>query len=197
MLSTDFVPVEPVIDRFGGFAAVANHDAPTADRAGLQAGTMVATPAGSRPVEFLQTGDVVLMESGSHAIVQAVDRTVMVSLGSMNAVMLRAPYFGLTQDVHVSRRTPICLSGPEVEYTFGIETVMADAGDLVDNVSILRDLSQPVRDFVTVDLDRPGCLLVGRLQIGGADSAKDRPVIDRLGAQSILATAGGVSRLIN
>lgn len=195
-LSTDFVPAEPVVTGFAGFAAVANHNAPRADRAGLQAGTLVETPAGTVRVDHLAAGDVVSIADGERAIVQNVEQTEVVSLGSMNAVRLRAPYFGLSQDLYLARHTPLQLSGPEIDYVFGVDQVTANAGDLVNNVSILRDLSEPVRDFVSVELDRPGCLQVGRLSIATkADTSAD-PVIDRASAQSLLAAADGVSSLL-
>ena len=195
-LATDFIPQTPVIESFGGLAALANHNAPQADRSGLQVGTPVATPAGARAVDTLRPGDVVMTDHGQQAIVQRTERGEMVSLGSMNAVRLRAPHFGLPQDTYVSRRTQIMLSGPDVDYVFGTDRVAATAGDLVNHVSVLRDLTEPVRDLVTVELDRPGCLVVGEVPIAGADGAVDCPVIDRIAAQSLLDSAGDLRALI-
>ena len=194
-LASDFIPPTPVIEGFGGLAALANHNAPQADRSGLQVGTQVASPAGARAVETLRPGDVVLTEAGQ-AIVRSTDRGEMVSLGSMNAVRLRAPHFGLTQDTYVSRCTPIMLTGPDVDYIFGTDRVMAAAGDLVNHMSVLRDLTEPVRDLVTVELDRPGCLMVGEVPVSGAENAAGCPLIDRIAAQSLLASAGDLRALI-
>ena len=194
-LASDFIPPTPVIEGFGGLAALANHNAPQADRSGLQVGTQVASPAGARAVETLRPGDVVMTEAGQ-AIVRSTDRGEMVSLGSMNAVRLRAPHFGLTQDTYVSRRTQIMLTGPDVDYIFGTNRVMAAAGDLVNHMSVLRDLTQPVRDLVTVELDRPGCLMVGEVPVSAAENAVDCPLIDRIAAQSLLASAGDLRALI-
>ena len=194
-LATDFIPQSPVVEDFGGLAALANHNAPQADRSGLQVGTPVATPAGRRRVDALRPGDVVMTDKGQ-AIVRNTARVEVVSLGSMNAVRLRAPHFGLTQDTYVSRRTPIVLAGPDVDYIFGTDRVAAAAGDLVNHVSVLRDLTEPVRDLVTIELDRPGCLIVGEMPIAGADTAIDCPLIDRIAAHSLLASAGDLRVLI-
>lgn len=195
-ISTDFVPVEPLNKGFGQLAALANHNAPHADGAGLQVGSLVATAAGPRPVEQLSPGDLVVTELGYQALVKSVTREEAVSLGSMNAVRLRAPYFGLNQDVFLCRHTPILLAGPEVEYTFGTDRVAVDAGHLVNGVSVLRDLTEPVREFVTVELDRPGCLSVGRLGIAAVQGAVDCQAIDQVGAQSLLASVADVRDLL-
>lgn len=194
--TTDFSPTAPIIDRFGGLAALANHNAPSADGCGLQVGTMVATPSGERPIETLGAGDVVMIGRNTRAVVQRTERSELVSLGSMNAVRLRAPFFGLREDVHVTRQTQIRLSGPEIEYAFGEESVTAEAGDLVNRRSVLRDLSEPIRDFVTVTLDRPGCLRVGRLGISGQTDASNCPQVDRIAAQSVLASVPDMGRLL-
>ena len=194
-LASDFIPRAPVIEGFGGLAALANHNAPQADRSGLQVGTQVTSPAGARAVETLRPGDVVMTDAGQ-AIVRSTERGEMVSLGSMNAVRLRAPHFGLVQDTYVSRCTQIMLTGPDVDYMFGTDRVMAAAGDLVNHVSVLRDLTEPVRDLVTVELDRPGCLMVGEVPVAGADNAVDCQLIDRTAAQSLLASAGDLRALI-
>ena len=196
LLSSDFVPAEPLVSQFGGLAALANHNAPQADKSGLQVGCMVATPAGERPVETLQPGDIVITAAGTPAMVQQAERAEMVTLGSMNAVRLRAPYFGLKQDAFVTRQTQIRLSGADVEYSFGTDQVTAAAGDLVNGRSVIRDLSEPVREFVTVELDRPGCLALGRLPVAANEGAADCPAIDRVGTQSLLAAAGDIHTLI-
>jgi len=196
LLMQDFVPAEPLIRDFGGLAALANHNAPRADIGGLQVGTLVDTPAGPRPVETLVCGDVVLTGRDSAAIVAKSERAEAVTLGSTNAVRLRAPYFGLTGDVFVARHTQVLLSGPDIDYAFGTDSVTADAGDLVNHTSIMRDLSEPVRDLVRIELDRPGCLSIGRLRIAGAHGAVDCPQIDRSGAQALLAQTGNLHEVV-
>lgn len=192
----DFVPSEPAIRAFGGLAALANHNAPFADGIGVTLGAQVMTAAGPRAAETLRPGDVVLTDTGARAVVQSVDMHDAVTLGSMNAVRLRAPYFGLAEDLIVTRRTPIMLSGPEVDYTFGAEAVSADAGDLVDAGSILRDLSEPVRRLVTLTLDRPGCICVGRVRLGLSADAAAVSHVDRRGAQALLSLSRDARRLI-
>lgn len=195
LLSDHFIPAEPVLQAFGGLAALANHDAPLSDEPGLETGTRVMTQAGPVSVELLAPGDVVFTNEGTKAIVSSVQKREAVTLGSMNAVRLRAPYFGLSQDAVIARTTPIMLSGPEVDYMFGTGRVTAQAGDLINGVSILRDLAEPLRDFIAVELDRPACLCVGRASIAAVEDAACRK-IDRIAAQSLLAAAEDVRSLI-
>lgn len=193
----DFLPAAQGKLAFDGVAALANQDVPAGDRPGLETGTLVATAAGAVPVETLRPGAVVTTEAGARAVVQSVSKRESVTLGAMSAVRLRAPYFGLARDLCVSRHTRLMLSGPEVEYTFGVEQVMAMAGDLVNGTSVLRDLTSPLREFHEVSLDRPGCVMSGRCRLAGADTG-DAPaeVIDRRGAQALLSMRSDPRALI-
>ncbi|MBF9035161.1 hypothetical protein HKCCE2091_13020 [Rhodobacterales bacterium HKCCE2091] len=182
----DVTPRGALGDGFAGLAALANHNAPCGDRAGLETGTMVATPAGEVAVETLKPGAVVLDDAGRFANVTAAEAREAVTLGSMPAIRMRAPYFGLATDLCLTHRTQVVLSGPEVEYTFGTETVLARAADLVNGTSVLRDMTVPVRTFHRVELATGGCLRIGRARIAGTE-AGERPVIDRAAAQSLLA----------
>lgn len=196
-LTEDFLPADPALRAFSGLAAVANHNMPFADSIGVEEGAPILTQAGARPVESLVPGDVVVTDAGRRAVVQDVHVQEAVTLGSMNAVRLRAPYFGLEQDICVTRETQLMMSGPAIDYTFGSEAVTARAGDLINDISIQRDLSKPVRSLVTLELDRPGCLCIGRLRVGLGTSASDVQSVDRRGAQAILALAGDARGLID
>ncbi|MEM1272415.1 MAG: Hint domain-containing protein [Pseudomonadota bacterium] len=195
-LVEDYVPAQPVMSAFGCLGALANQEAPIHDGIGLERGTQVMTQAGLLPVEDLRTGDIVMIDDGAPAVVQSCESDEAVTLGSMNAVRFCAPYFGLQRDVVVARHTPIQLRGASVDYLCGSETVAASAGDLVDNQSILRDLSAPLRDFVSVRLDRPGALCVGHARIFSAAVNTDSVAIDRGAAQSLLAMEQDLRGLI-
>lgn len=111
-LSTDIEPVGPM---------------PT-----LSPSVRIETAHGLRLATSLQQGDVVRAASGKLVPVLNAVRREVPSLGSFRPVRLRAPYFGLEQDVVVSRHQRLLVSGPEVEYLFGREEVLIPASALVN-----------------------------------------------------------------
>jgi hypothetical protein len=125
-LSTDIEPVGPM---------------PT-----LSPAVPVETAQGLRLVMTLQQGDVVRSATGRLVpVLGTVSRSVP-ALGSFRPVRLRAPYFGLTQDVVVSRHQRLLVSGPEVEYLFGREEVLIPASALVNGYA---GHFEPAPRFVT------------------------------------------------
>ena len=125
-LSTDIEPVGPM---------------PT-----LSPAVPIETAQGVRLAMTLQQGDVVRAASGGLVpVLHAVARCVP-ALGSFRPVRLRAPYFGLTQDVVVSRYQRLLVSGPEVEYLFGREQVLIPAAALVNGFA---GHFEPAPRFVT------------------------------------------------
>ena len=125
-LSTDIEPVGPM---------------PT-----LSPSVPIETAQGVCLAVSLQQGDVVRSADGTLVpVLHAVSRTVP-ALGSFRPVRLRAPYFGLTQDVVVSRHQRLLVSGPEVEYLFGREEVLIPASALVNGYA---GHFEPAPRFVT------------------------------------------------
>ena len=125
-LSTDIEPVGPM---------------PT-----LSPSVRVETSQGLRFAKSLRQGDVVRAANGKLVpILHTVERVVP-SLGSFRPVRLRAPYFGLIQDVVVSQHQRLLVSGPEVEYLFGREEVLIPASTLVNGYA---GHYEPAPRFVT------------------------------------------------
>ena len=85
--------------------------------------------------------------------------------GSFAPVLLRAPFFGLRQDLLVSADQLVAVTGAEAEYLFAEESVLMRAGDMVDGRTALTDQRRAVIDCVDLDLGRPalieadGCLI--------------------------------------
>ena len=125
-LSTDIEPVGPM---------------PT-----LSPSVRVDTAQGLRFAKSLRQGDVVRAASGKLVPVLHTIAREVPSLGSFRSVRLRAPYFGLTQDVVVSRHQRLLVSGPEVEYLFGREEVLIPASALVNGYA---GHYEPAPRFVT------------------------------------------------
>ncbi|MEX0305709.1 MAG: Hint domain-containing protein [Leisingera sp.] len=98
---------------------------------GLLPATPIATPEGYRLLSSLQRGDLVLTSGGEAVpVLQVVERRVP-AMGSFAPVRLRAPYFGLLQDVTAAPFQRLVLSGSEVEYQFGQPAVLVPAGNLL------------------------------------------------------------------
>jgi hypothetical protein len=128
------------------FVALSTEIEPVGPMPTLSPSVPIETALGLRPATTLKQGDVVRSANGKLApILHAVKREVP-SLGSFRPVRLRAPYFGLTQDVIVSRHQRLLVSGPEVEYLFGREEVLIPASALVNGYA---GHYEPAPRFVT------------------------------------------------
>lgn len=128
------------------FVALSTEIEPVGPMPTLSPSVPIETPQGLRVAMTLKQGDVVRAASGQLVpILHAVKREVP-SLGSFRPVRLRAPYFGLTKDVVVSRNQRLLVSGPEVEYLFGREEVLIPASALVNGYA---GHYEPAPRFVT------------------------------------------------
>ncbi len=97
--------------------------------------TQVATPNGYQEVGELRRGDLVLTADGkSVPDLQTLTRTVPAK-GHFSPVLLRAPVFGLQQDIIVAPSQRLVISGSEVEYLFGRESVLVPAFHLLGGTS--------------------------------------------------------------
>lgn len=119
------------------FVALSDHVEPVGPTPGLSGGVAFDTPGGQRPVAAFRRGDRVTVGDGIEMpVLQAVSRMVP-ALGSFSPVHLRAPYFGLRQDIVVAPGQRLLLSGSRVEYLFGHETVLVAARHLINGTSAL------------------------------------------------------------
>lgn len=110
------------------YIAVSNKVEPVGPMPGLTLNSPIATPGGYRFVKELRPGDTVLTADGRvEPVLARVDRQVP-ARGSLRPVHLRAPFFGLQQDIAVAPSLKIVVSGSAVEYLFGHESVLAPAG---------------------------------------------------------------------
>jgi hypothetical protein len=114
------------------FIALSDEIEPVGPMPTLTLDTPIATPWGYKDLRNLARGDTVITEtSGSVPILQRVTRTVP-ALGSFAPIRLRAPYFGLRQDVIVAPDQRLIIRGSDVEYMFGKEAVLVPARHLVN-----------------------------------------------------------------
>jgi len=123
------------------YLAVSSKIEPVGPSPSLHPETPVATPDGYRPIGGLQRGDLVTTPTGAVVpVLHALHRHVP-ALGGHAPLRLRAPYFGLRRDITVSPAQKFVLSGSEVEYLFGKESVLIQAGHLAGGSSVRPTLS--------------------------------------------------------
>ncbi len=126
------------------FVALSDQIEPVGPMPSLCADVPIATPHGYRPVCDLQRGDMVLTDNGCAVpVLHVVKRTVPAS-GSLRPVWIRAPYYGLAQDICVAPTQRLVLSGSEVEYLFGQNRVLVSAGHLDGTTTATPDCVDPV-----------------------------------------------------
>ncbi|QFT58338.1 hypothetical protein FIU94_05820 [Sulfitobacter sp. THAF37] len=129
------------------FAALSDRIEPTGPMPSLLPGTPLATPWGYKPAVTLQRGDTVLTRgAGVVPVLHSISRTVP-ARGSYRPVRLRAPYFGLQQDIVVSPDQRLLIDGPEVEYLFGQEAVLVPARHLVNGFAAMDEPCGPTISY--------------------------------------------------
>lgn len=122
------------------YVALSDTIQPVGPTPSLMPDTPVATPDGYRAISDLRRGDVVLTPNGHCVpVLHVLSRQVPAS-GSFQPMRMRAPYFGLQQDITIAPFQRLVLSGSEVEYLFGRESVLVPAHHLAGS-----SRAQPVR----------------------------------------------------
>ena len=152
---------------------------------GFEAGTLIDTTNGPRPIEGLKPGDLVhTIERGLQPVRCVVSRDVP-ALGGFTPIHLRAPYFGLQQDMTVSPGHRMLIAGADAEYLFGSDAVLVEARHLAKMASVPRRFRGETVRYVQLIMDCHDCISVAgtwaeSLYLG--DSA-DHPV--RLAASAL------------
>ncbi len=114
------------------FAALSDRIEPIGAGPTLSPDTPIATPWGYRNVSTLKRGDTVCTAEGDVVpVLQTVSRSVP-ARGSFAPIRMRAPYFGLIEDVVIAPEQHVVIDGPEVEYLFSCEKVLTPARHLVN-----------------------------------------------------------------
>ncbi|MBV7379870.1 Hint domain-containing protein [Maritimibacter dapengensis] len=167
------------------FVAISNEIEPVGLSAGITAGTPVETPSGAVPVERLRLGDHVRTATSGVRPVRWITKRTVPALGAFRPVRLRAPFFGLSQDILVAPDHRIRVDGADAEYMLGTDEVLLEARRLIGSHAALAEPGLKMVTYYHVLLDRHECLLHDSLwseslyvgQIGG-----DR---DRLNATAL------------
>lgn len=152
-------------------------DAPPGAAPWIGLRTPIETSLGAVMAGNLKPGD--MIATADHGLLPLLgsQRLALPARGSFAPVRLRSPFFGQNQDLLVSSDQMLAITGSEVEYLFGTESVLVPAGALVDGRTALSDQRRAVTGSVALDLGRPaliesnGCLLAL-----GQDAANEMPL---------------------
>lgn len=158
--------------------------------------TPVETARGPVPAGLLRPGDMVQTVDNGLQPVLKVHRLRLPSRGSFAPVILRAPYLGQGTDVLIATDQLLALSGPEVEYMFGVEEVLLPAGTLADGTMARADGLRASTDGIAIDLGLPELILADglRLLTHGPGTEPPRMVLHPYEAQQLVSLISRRSR---
>lgn len=177
------------------FGVTQGHEPPqSAPWIGLR--TPVETARGPVAAANLRPGDMVLTVDNGLQPVLRVQRLHLPGRGSFAPVILRAPFLGQGSDLLLGTEQRVVLRGPEVEYMFGEEEVLVDAGALADGTIARLDGYRAAIDGIAIDLGMPELLLADGLAIlsHGPVQAAPRAVLHPYEAQQLVSLIGRRSR---
>lgn len=128
--------------------------------------TPIDTARGQVLAGHLQPGDLVETADGGFLPLRRIKRLDLPACGSFAPVILRSPFFGTSHDLLVASDQRVAMSGLEVEYLFGDEEVLVEAGALVDGRAALAEHRRAVASVLMLEFDHPalvvadGCTLL-------------------------------------
>lgn len=142
-----------------GYLAFSDRIEPVGFGTGTAAGTLVETAEGPRPVEKLRLGDTVITAASGPQPVRWIGKREVPALGAFRPVRLRAPFFGLGDDVLMAPDHRVRLELAEAEYMFGTDEILIPAGHLVNGKHARREGKSRLVHYYQVLLDVHDCLL--------------------------------------
>lgn len=141
--------------------AVADHVAPVCLSSGLMRGTQIGTADGFRPVQNLALGDLIETADSGLQPIRWMTKVEVPAVGQFSPIRMRAPFFGLLQDIVVSQDQGVFMTGPDAEYLFGSDTVLVKACDLTSLHSVQYEPDLPTVTYYQILLDSHQCINVG------------------------------------
>ncbi|SMY08125.1 Hint domain-containing protein [Flavimaricola marinus] len=146
-------------------AAIADHIVPIGPQPGIDGAGLISTPGGTRRLQDLRNGDMIVAADGYPAQVRWIGRSELLTRGLGAPLRMRSPYFGVSTDLMLSGGAILRLEGTEVEYLFGEPEVAVAVRHLVDGRSIIAQTPKPgqaqnegsqppVREYYQLVLDR-------------------------------------------
>lgn len=121
--------------------------------------TPVETTRGPVPAGSLKPGDMIYTLDDGPMPLLALRWHDLPSKGSYAPVLLRAPFYGEAQDLLIASDQMIALAGSEVEYLFGEDEVLVEAGHLADGRTALLDQRRSVTTSVALEFAKPALIV--------------------------------------
>lgn len=154
-------------------APTANQNFPTdaLPDTGLHANTRVAIPGGVAALKDLSKGDRVIDHQG-----QVTRITAIAPAGrTRKALRLRAPYFGLDQDIVIGSKQCLWMTSDRAEQMFGAESVLMPGWALKDQRRV-HYVELSARDILLeVKLKSGNALLIGTCAVASKPAAGQSP----------------------
>lgn len=138
--------------------AVADTPQPVGINPGIAAETPVETSDGARRIDRVRAGDLVRTVSGAFKPVRWVVQRDVPRAGFFAPIRLRAPYYGLSNDIRVSPDHRLMLAGTEAEYLFGENAVLLKALHLDSGGAAAREPGPGLVRYVQLLLDDHDCV---------------------------------------
>lgn len=141
------------------FVAVSDKVEPVGLSAGICKGSRIETPSGSVRVENLRLGDRVMTATSGIQPVRWITRRTVPALGRFRPIRIRAPFFGLSEDMLVAPDHRILVEGSETEYLLGEQDALLPAQRLMGSRAAVSEARLKTVTYYHVLLDRHDCLL--------------------------------------
>ncbi len=148
------------VDRNIRFLAISDRAEPIGPRPTIAAGALVETVDGPRPIERIRLGDQVVTQTGGPRKVRWILRQELPARGQSTPITLRAPYFGLSNDITVTQEQKIVISGADTEYDFGRRALLVQARELIGHPGATVRCECTTMTCYQLLLDEHDCLLV-------------------------------------
>ena len=141
------------------FVASSDKIEPVGLGTGIAAGSTIETAQGPVPIDRLRLGDEVLTAGSGYQPVRWIARRTVPALGGFRPVRIRAPFFGLENDMIAAPDHRVRLELAEAEYMLGDDEVLIPAATLVNGRHAQRDARHRLVTYYQVLLDVHDCLL--------------------------------------
>lgn len=128
---------------------------------GFMGTTRLATPTGQVLVQDLQQGDVVLDATNTPVSVRHILKTGI----TKSAICVRAPYFGLDQDLVIGSDHRIAITSDIAEYLFGEETILVPSWAIKDGRKAQHWEMPPNTHLYQIQLETTAALKVGKCAV--------------------------------
>jgi len=143
------------------YVALSDQIEPVGPMPSLMPDTPIATPDGYRAIKDLRRGDTVLTPDEEIVPILHVLSRQVPAFGCFAPVRIRAPYFQLKRDIDIAPSQRLVLSGSEVEYLFGQESVLVAARHLTGSSGAVPLSVGPVATYWQLLLPRHEALIAG------------------------------------